>query len=159
MESDTIARKHLAVDFSRRHSVASKARRATLLARPVRTERRAVDAPGPTLMLLLLRNSATPDQIAQMLANWEVLIKVVVDTRREILTGGGEMHADGEALLLADGSQQEDLWGANWYPASREIRFEALINIRPRQNNRRMQVENEAVRRKMEAIVRRILEG
>lgn len=94
-----------------------------------------------------------------MLANWEVLIKVVVDTRREILTGGGEMHADGEALLLADGSQQEDLWGANWYPASREIRFEALINIRPRQNNRRMQVENEAVRRKMEAIVRRILEG
>ena len=52
--------------------------------------------------------------MAQMLADWEVLIKVVVDTRREILTGGGEMHADGEAMLLADGSQQEDLWGANW---------------------------------------------
>lgn len=94
-----------------------------------------------------------------MLADWEVLIKVVVDTRRGILTGGGEMHADGEALLLADGSQREDLWGANWYSASREIRFEALINIRPRHGNRRMQVECEAIRNRMEAIIRRILEG
>lgn len=51
-------------------------------------------------MLLLLRNRATSDQLAQMLVDWEVLIKVVVDVRREILTGGGEMHADGEALLL-----------------------------------------------------------
>lgn len=110
-------------------------------------------------MILLLREAATPDQIAQMLADWEVLIKVVVDTRREILTGGGEMHADGEALLLADGSRQEDLWGANWYPASRDIHFEALINIRPRQANRRMQIESEAIRNKMESIIRRILEG
>ncbi len=110
-------------------------------------------------MLHLLRDLATPDQVAEMLADWEVLIKVVVDIRREILTGGGEMHADGEALLLADGCQQEDLWGANWYPTSRDIRFEALINIRPRQNNRRMQVESEALRNKMEAIIRRILEG
>jgi hypothetical protein len=79
-------------------------------------------------MILLLREAATPDQIAQMLADWEVFVKVVVDTRRAILT-----------LLLADGSRQEDLWGANWYPASREIHFEALINIRPRHGNRRMQ--------------------
>lgn len=110
-------------------------------------------------MILLLREAATPDQIAQMLADWEALIKVVVDTRRGILTGGGEMHVDGEALLLADGSQQEDLWGANWYAASREIRFEALINIRPRQGNRRLQVESETTRSKIEAIIRRILEG
>ena len=108
-------------------------------------------------MLLLLRDLATPAQVTH--ADWEVLIKVVVDTRREILAGGGEMHADGETLLLADGSQQEDLWGANWYPDSGEIRFEALINIRPRQNNRRMQLESEALRNKMDAIIRRILRG
>ncbi len=109
-------------------------------------------------MIILLREAATPDQVAQMLADWEALIKVVVDIRRGILAGGGEMHADGETLLLADGSQQEDLWGANWYPASREIRFEALINIRPRHGNRRMQVESETTRHKMEAIIRRVLE-
>ena len=110
-------------------------------------------------MILLLREAATADQIAQMLADWEILVKVVVDIRREVLTGGGEMHADGEVLLLADGSQQEDLWGANWYPASRDVRFEALINIRPRQGNRRMQVESQATRSKMEAIIKRVMEG
>ena len=27
---------------------------------------------------------------------------------------GGEMHADCEAVLLEDGSRQEDVWGADW---------------------------------------------
>jgi len=110
-------------------------------------------------VILLLREPATPDQIDLMLADWEVLIKVVVDIRRRILTGGGEMHADGEAVLLADGSSQEDLWGANWYAGSREIRFEALINIRPRQGNRRLQVDSEVIRSTMEPIIRHVLEG
>jgi hypothetical protein len=69
-------------------------------------------------MILLLGEPATPDQIALMLTDWEVMIKVVGDIRRKVLAGGGEMHADGEALLLADGSQLADLWGANWYPGS-----------------------------------------
>lgn len=43
--------------------------------------------------------------------------------------------------------------------AASEIRFEALINIRPRQNNRRLQVESDVIRIKMEAVIRRILEG
>lgn len=38
-------------------------------------------------MIVLVREAATSDQIAQMLADWEVLIKVVVDTRRGILAG------------------------------------------------------------------------
>lgn len=110
-------------------------------------------------MIHLLRKRATPQQVAEMLSDWNVLIKVVVDVRRGIMAGGGEMHADGEALLLDDGSQQEDLWGANWYPDSLEIRFEALINIRPRHGNTRMEVQSEAIRAKMEPIIRRLLEG
>ncbi len=107
----------------------------------------------------LLRERATREQLAEMLADWGVLIKVVVDVRREVMAGGGEMHADTEALLLTNGSQQEDLWGANWYPDSREVRFEALINIRPRHGNTKMEVQSAATRAKMEAIIRRLLEG
>jgi len=107
----------------------------------------------------LLREHATPEQIADMLADWGVLVKVAVDIRREVMAGGGEMHADSEALLLADGSQQEDLWGANWYPDSREVRFEALMNIRSRHGNTKMEVQSEAIRAKMEAIIRRLLKG
>lgn len=110
-------------------------------------------------MIHLLREPATPEQISQMLEEWEVLIKVAVDVRRGTMTGGGEMHADGEALLLADGSDQENLWGANWYSDSREVRFEALINIRPRDGNRQLRVESRETRARMEAIIRHLLEG
>jgi Protein of unknown function (DUF5674) len=51
-----------------------------------------------------------------MLADLKVMIKVVVDINREVMTGGGEMHYEGEQLLLDDGSRQSELWGANWYP-------------------------------------------
>ena len=34
----------------------------------------------------------------------------------EVAAVGGELHADAEALLLEQGSQQKDLWGANYYP-------------------------------------------
>jgi hypothetical protein len=55
-----------------------------------------------------------------------------VDIRRNILAGGGEMHADCEQHLLENGSEQDDIWGANWYPAEQRIEYEALINISPR---------------------------
>jgi hypothetical protein len=93
-----------------------------------------------------------------MLAEWGVLIKVVVDVEREVMTGGGEMHADGESILLADGSRHEDLWGANWYSESGEIRYEALINIRPRHGNTHIEIKSQEIRNKMETIVRRLLE-
>jgi hypothetical protein len=55
---------------------------------------------------------------------------------------------------LDDGSEQGNIWGADWLPDSKEVRFEALINIRPRQNNRAMVIGDEAIRRKVERIVR-----
>lgn len=90
----------------------------------------------------LVREPATPEQLTEMLADLDAFIKVVVDTQQGVMTGGGEMHADGKHLLLEQGSQQEDLWGANYYPATREIQFEALINIRPRQGNRGMTLQD-----------------
>ena len=59
------------------------------------------------------------------------MIKVVVDLKREILVAGGALHSDGEELLLEDGSEQVDLWGANYFPAKnagRKIEYTSLIN-------------------------------
>ncbi len=44
------------------------------------------------------------------------MVKYVVDIERGRAAVGGELHADAEELLLEDGSQQESLWGANYYP-------------------------------------------
>jgi hypothetical protein len=53
---------------------------------------------------------------------------------------------------------QEDIWGADWYPQSREVAFEALINIRPRQQNFGLEIQDSTVREQIEAIVRQLLE-
>jgi hypothetical protein len=54
----------------------------------------------------------------------------------------------GEALLLAEGSRLADLWGANYFPGLgllHCIEFTALINIRPAQGNRSMEIQDPAV--------------
>ncbi len=93
-----------------------------------------------------------------MLEELNPIIKLAVDTRRDILAGGGQMHADCEAVLLEDGSIQEDIWGANWIPSSKAIEFEALINIRPRQQNRSMIIQDPVITDKVEKIARKLLE-
>ena len=107
----------------------------------------------------LLSERTSPEQLHDMLAEYELMIKIAVDVRRKILAGGGVMHADCEAALLDNGSEQDDIWGANWYPAEQRIEFEALINIRPRQNNRSMVLQSEELRQSVETVTRQILGG
>ena len=83
---------------------------------------------------------------------------MAVDVERNILVGGGEYHADCGEALLEDGSRQEDVWGADWYPESRTVRFGALINIRPHQNSYSMEIENPKLRERIETIIRQLLE-
>ncbi len=110
-------------------------------------------------MLYLLKQPATQAQIKEMLQEYESMIKIVVDIRRRYLSGGGAMHADCEAVLLEAGSEQDDLWGANWYPNEQRIEFESLINIRPRLGNRNIVIQDENLRKQVEVVTREILGG
>ena len=83
------------------------------------------------LIIHILREPATPKQVTEMLQANRFYIKTVVDIRRQILAGGGEIHADCEAVLLDNDSQQEDVWGASWNPFSQEIFYESIVNLRP----------------------------
>lgn len=67
-------------------------------------------------MIHLLKEKANSAQIHEMLERDESMIKIVVDIQRRIISGGGEMQADCESVLLDDRSEQDDLWGANWSP-------------------------------------------
>jgi hypothetical protein len=91
-------------------------------------------------------------------ASFGNMVKAVVDVELEILVLGGEMHADEEALLLEQGSSQENLWGINIYPelgADQWIEFDSMINLRPSQGNRSRYVESESLRRTITAIVQK----
>lgn len=109
-------------------------------------------------MILILRNTASADQIAALLETFGSYIKLAVDVEREIVAGGGELHADCEQALLEDGSRQDNIWGADWDPAGL-VRFESLINIRPRQGNRSLMLQSPELRDQVERIVRHIFEG
>ncbi|WP_230967757.1 DUF5674 family protein [Nostoc sp. WHI] len=65
-------------------------------------------------MILLLHESATPEQLEQMLQQHKFYIKTAVDIERRVLVGGGNLHYDCEQALLNDGSQQENIWAASF---------------------------------------------
>ena len=97
--------------------------------------------------------------MADMLQALGTYVKLAVDIRRGVLAGGGAMHADCEAALLEDGSQQEDVWGADWNPAAQQVTFESLINIRPRQNNPSMDILDKAIRQRVAEIAYQLVGG
>ena len=105
-------------------------------------------------MIHIVRNRATPEQMNEMIEALHTYIKLAVDVRQRIVAGGGVLHAECETALLEDGSQQSDIWGADWAPASQEVQFESLINIRPKQGNRSMTITHLGLRATIETIVR-----
>ncbi|MDK3159240.1 DUF5674 family protein [Kamptonema cortianum] len=110
-------------------------------------------------MIYLIQAHATKEQIEEMLETLSSYIKLAVDIERGILAGGGEYHADCEAVLLENGSKQVDIWGADWYPLTQEVGYESLINIRPRQNNRSMEIQDPVIREQVAQIVQQLLGG
>lgn len=111
------------------------------------------------MTILLLREPATLQQVADVLEELGVYVKLAVDIRRGVAAGGGELHADCEQVLLDDGSQQIHVWGADWDPASQTVKFEAPINIRLRQKNPAMQILDPAIRSKVEEVAQHLLKS
>jgi hypothetical protein len=110
------------------------------------------------MIIHIIRDKVTPEQITEMLSEYETLIKLAVDVEREILAGGGEWNADFEETLLNDGSLQENIWGADWIPEQNEVGFDSLINIRPSQGNFRTELQDPVLRNRIEITVRRLME-
>jgi Protein of unknown function (DUF5674) len=110
------------------------------------------------VIIHLLSKPATTAQVTEMLQANRFYIKTAVDLRLQRLAGGGEMHSDCEDLLLANGSQQRDIWGASWNPLSQDIFYESMVNLRPEQN-RAMEILNPMVREQVKAVIYRLLGG
>jgi len=96
----------------------------------------------------------------QMFGN---LVKAVVDIEKGIMAVDAEMHADLEQIMIENGSEQKDLWGINLYPeflgAENFVEFDSMINIRPKQNNRSRNVEDEAIRKRIIEIVNKFVKS
>lgn len=89
------------------------------------------------------------------------LVKAVVDIENGILVIDADLHSDEEALLLTQGSRQEDLWGINLYPdlfgKNDWIEFDSIINLRPSQGNKTRGINDEKIQKKIKDIVNRLI--
>jgi hypothetical protein len=88
------------------------------------------------------------------------MVKFVVDIARDRIAIGGDLHADAEGMLLDQGSRQQDLWGANYYPGKGPegcIEYTSMINIRPGVENFGMEILLESVRVRVREIAHRLI--
>lgn len=106
--------------------------------------------------ILILDRKIEAEELRRLAkAYFDDMVKIVVDVRRRVVGVGGELHADAEQLLLESGSRQADIWGANYYPGRGSdscIEYTALINIRPSEGSRGMEIADESLRRAIREI-------
>ncbi len=112
--------------------------------------------------VMIIVDKITNDELKALALNYfGDMVKAVADINKEILCVDAELHADMEQYLLSNGSQQSDLWGFNLYPDENGddfIEFDSMINIRPYNNNRSRDVENQEIRNKIIEIVNKKIE-
>lgn len=105
----------------------------------------------------ILDEPITVDELKRIAADtFGDMVKAVVDVRKRLIALDAELHSDLEALLIANGSRQNDLWGINFYPdltGNEFIEYDSLINVRPSQGNLSRGVEDEAVSKEIIEIV------
>ncbi len=111
--------------------------------------------------IIIVRDIADQKVLGDLADKWhKVLVKGVVDIEKGDVALGGEWHMDANNLLIANGSQQSNVWGFNIYQdetGEDALEYISLINIRPAQNNRSMEVEDELIREKMKEIIQKIV--
>lgn len=111
--------------------------------------------------IVIISEPVAREELARLVSDgFGDMVKYVVDVERERFALGDQLHSDAEALLLEDGSRQEDLWGANYYPdaaADECIAFTALINIRPGQSNPGMEIVDLQLRERVRTLTYKLV--
>ena len=115
------------------------------------------------MSILILKEKISPEKLQELCDEYfGTFVKFVADIKREIIAIGGELHADAEAELINGGSEQQNIWGANFYPYRGQdlrIEFTALINIRPRDDNSSMEILDENIREKVQSLAEQYILG
>ena len=107
----------------------------------------------------LLKKPITREKLSQIAKRrFGNIVKAVVDIQKEIMVIDAELHADQEALMLEQGSSQEDLWGINLYPDLKGedfIEFDSMINLRPSVGNLSRNVGDPRIRKSIVSVVQK----
>lgn len=100
--------------------------------------------------ILVVHEPVNQETLSALAKEWHIsLVKGVADIKTGLVALGGEWHMDANNRLIKEGSEQQNLWGFNIYPKEKgdaAIEYISLINIRPMQGNRSMEIASEEIR-------------
>lgn len=106
----------------------------------------------------LISKPLSKAQIAQIRQKYGDYVKLTADLVKEQLVLGIELHADGEKILLENGSQQDNIWGGGMNLKDKLIDTTAILNLRPRLNNDSMEILDPEKREKYIKIVKKLFD-
>ena len=111
--------------------------------------------------ILIVREPIDASTLDALAKEWYgTMVKGVADLERGIIALGGDWHMDANNVLIGDESEQKNLWGFNVYPDERgdkALEYISLINIRPRQGNKKMELEDEKLRARIRSILKKLI--
>jgi hypothetical protein len=112
-------------------------------------------------MIIIVRDHITLLELQEMAKNgFGNLVKGVVDIEKHICAFGGDLHADEEAELIKQGSNQKNLWGINVYqdlPYPDRIEFDSMINVRPQAGNLTRGVDDPKIQERIITLMKSII--
>ena len=107
--------------------------------------------------ILIVREPVDRETLDALAKEWHItLVKGVADIKTGLVALGGEWHMDANNKLIEEGSEQQNIWGFNIYPKEKgdaAIEYNSLINIRPLQGNRSMEITSEETKKAVRRVV------
>jgi len=106
----------------------------------------------------IIKTPLTKSEIAGLKAQQGSYLKLTIDLEKEIGVAGCILHADGEAILLREGSQQRNIWGGGIDLESRTIDTTAILNLRPNLDNNSLDIIDGEKRQSFINIIKKLFE-
>ncbi len=106
------------------------------------------------MAVVLIKDKVTNEDLKQAREEHLDYIKIEVDVKSGLMAIGGEWHADGEKVLLENGSKQENVWGGGLVQSSGQLDFNSLINTKPKQGNNSQEILDQKIREKFTKVVK-----
>ena len=103
---------------------------------------------------VLVKDKVTLSDLQKAKEDYGDYVKVTADVGREKIVIGGQWHADGERLLIQNGSNQSDVWGAGINLITNQVETFALINLKPSENNNSQEILEPKIREKFIEVVK-----
>lgn len=98
-------------------------------------------------MIITKKIPFTIGEIELLKEQFEIYIKTVIDIEKKVCSAGMNRHFEGENILLEQGSSQHNIWGGGLDLTTKEIDFNSFINIRPKDNNAKNEIQSESVKK------------